>query len=128
MTPRLHHTAKFPKRRHLQVLGKNTEQERRNRCIEVAVREIEPGHIHLLQRDRRPECLPSLLCPRQHGGAEINPDNLRPGRVEWDVAASSYASIENPAGKPLKQIGSNAPIPAMLERQVQQVVKGAIRC
>src|SRR5215207_7443157 len=89
----------------------------------MAVREVEPGHVHFPQCNGSSERPPAPLCPCQHGGTKVDPDDLRTGRIERDVAASSNAGIEKRARKTLEQFGSDTTIPSMLERSVEQVIE-----
>jgi hypothetical protein len=110
-------------RGHLLLLGKDAEQERRDGGVERGVREREPRDVHPAQVDLRSDGGAAALGPGEHRGAEVDPDHLGALRIDRDVAPGAHAGVEDPAREAGEELRADAPVAAMLEREVEEVVE-----
>ena len=102
--------------------GQNTKKKRRDGRVKGIVRKPEPGHIHLAQLDLSGGTMTSSFRPREHSGADVDPDNCRRSRIKREISAGSDTRIQDAARESLKEQRPDPAVPTVFERQFEQVV------
>ena len=65
----------------------------------------------------------ACVRPVLNGSADIDPDNLGTGRIEFDVTSGPDPGIQNPTRQTIENQPPRAAIAPVLEWQLEQVVK-----
>lgn len=122
LAARLEHAPRLGERRELEFGRQHAEQERGGDGVERGVGETEGADVHGGQGDVGPGRAPALRRPPQHGGADVDADDARPGGIERHVAPGADAGVEHAPREPREQMPAQLLVAAVLERQVEQVV------
>src|SRR6266849_10873530 len=97
--------------------------KRRNGRIEMAIRQIDPGHVHLAQLDFSAPRRAPASGARQHRRAEIDAHDPGAGRIEWKITSGADARVQYQARKSGKELRPDLAIATVFERQIQDVVE-----
>src|SRR5215470_9464428 len=89
----------------------------------MAIRQINPGHVHLAELDFGGGRWASAGSVRQHRWAEIDAHDLGAGRIERKIPSRTHARIEYHARKSRKELRPDLAVATILERQVQDIIE-----
>src|SRR6516162_624715 len=117
------HAPEFAQCRDLQLIRKHAEQESRDSCIEMAIRQLDLRHVHLAQLDFGGRQRTPAGGARQYGGTEIDSHNPGAARIEWEIPSRAHACVQYQAGKSGKELRPDLAVATVFEWQIQKVVE-----
>lgn len=118
LSSRRDHASDLVKRRHLQLVGENTEQECGDCSVERGDREIQCGYIHLMKATGSRQCRTSGVGTSEHRRTRVDTRNNCGWRVELAVATRPYARVQQSTVHAIKNQSLYRAISASFESQV----------